>query len=215
MIKIGDIYSLNNMVYTDEISDKHRKEMNVPLKHFEGFPLDNFMGNPPSSPQSSKTRNEILKLNELAIDSDFVKECDSIQDYFKEYCKSQDLEFPSDTIKQYMDEMGSMVLALKYLYNRPRPIQVAKHPLVNIPFKIDDVVTGHSPSYPSGHSAQGRFLSLYLSHLYPKHRYNFISLGDDISYSRNVAHIHFPSDSKFGLQLGNEFFKYLLKMRRL
>jgi hypothetical protein len=42
-----------------------------------------------------------------------------------------------------------------------------------------------------------------------------MSLGRDISKSRNVARAHYPSDSKFGMKLGYEMFNYLKKTNRI
>jgi hypothetical protein len=51
--------------------------------------------------------------------------------------------------------------------------------------------------------------------MYPDHEYNLMELARDISYSRNVARAHYPSDSEFGELLGDALFKYLKKMGRL
>ena len=72
-----------------------------------------------------------------------------------------------------------------------------------------------TPAYPSGHSTQGILIAMVLSDMYPEHEYNLMSLGEDISYSRNVARAHYPSDSKFGEKLGHDMFKYLKKSERL
>ena len=42
-----------------------------------------------------------------------------------------------------------------------------------------------------------------------------MALADDVSYARNVGHMHYPSDSKFGIELGDELFSYLIEMRKL
>ena len=84
-----------------------------------------------------------------------------------------------------------------------------------IKLKSEKPDTAATPSYPSGHSAQSLLLANYFSYLYPEHKYNFMALADDISYARNVGHMHYPSDSKFGIELGNELFLYLIKMGKL
>ena len=48
-----------------------------------------------------------------------------------------------------------------------------------------------------------------LADKFPKHAKDFIKLGKDISYSRNVAHAHYKSDSRFGEQLGKDMFDHL------
>ena len=87
--------------------------------------------------------------------------------------------------------------------------------MVNVPMKDTELDSMNTPSYPSGHSTQGVLIGLVLSDMYPEHQHNLMELGKDISYSRNVARAHYPSDSKFGEKLGNEMFKYLKKMKRV
>ena len=45
--------------------------------------------------------------------------------------------------------------------------------------------------------------------MYPKHAKAVRKIGEDISYSRNVAHAHYKSDSKLGKQIGKDMFKHL------
>ena len=66
-----------------------------------------------------------------------------------------------------------------------------------------------SPSYPSGHATQGRFIGRYLSDLYPEYGSELIKIGDDIAFSRNMAKVHYPSDSAFGKLLADEMYEYV------
>jgi acid phosphatase (class A) len=81
--------------------------------------------------------------------------------------------------------------------------------------KDNELDSMNTPSYPSGHSTQGVLIALVLSDMYCEHQYNLMELAKDISYSRNVARAHYPSDSRFGEKLGGEMFKYLKKMGRI
>ena len=64
-----------------------------------------------------------------------------------------------------------------------------------------------TPAYPSGHSAQGRFIAKYLNDLNNTNR--FTVLGENISDSRNIAKAHYKSDSEFGKKIGDELYNYL------
>ena len=66
-----------------------------------------------------------------------------------------------------------------------------------------------TPSYPSGHSTQGILIGRVLSDMYPDHQYNLMSLGRDISDSRNIAHAHYKSDSEFGKKLGKKMYNHI------
>jgi hypothetical protein len=44
---------------------------------------------------------------------------------------------------------------------------------------------------------------------YPKAKSAFTKTGENISYSRRVAHAHYKSDSKMGEELGNSMYKHI------
>jgi len=149
------------------------------------------------------------------MDKSFVEEMDDVSKVFKEYCDTVDIDFPKGLVDTLLDDSRIFITRLKYLYNRPRPKQLAKHPMVNVPMKDNELDSMKTPSYPSGHSTQGVLIGLVLSDMYPDHQHNLMDLAKDISYSRNVARAHYPSDSRFGEKLGTEMFKYLKKMERV
>ena len=43
----------------------------------------------------------------------------------------------------------------------------------------------------------------------PKAKSAFVKTGENISYSRRVAHAHYKSDSKMGEKLGNSMYKHI------
>jgi len=214
-MKLSDIVLLKSMGYSDEISDKHLKQMKETPSMLQGFEWKQFAGQPPHQNDSSKTKMELHQLAKIPMDNDFVNEMDNVDKVFKDYCKSVEIDFPEGLVETLLDDSRIFITRLKYLYNRPRPKQLAKHPMVNVPMKDTDLPSMKSPSYPSGHSTQGFLVGRVLSDMYPDHEYNLMELARDISYSRNVARAHYPSDSEFGELLGDEMFKYLKKMGRL
>jgi hypothetical protein len=66
-----------------------------------------------------------------------------------------------------------------------------------------------TPSYPSGHSAQGILIGMVLSKIYPAHAKQFKKAGENISDSRNIAKAHYRSDSKMGKQLGAAMYNHI------
>ena len=66
-----------------------------------------------------------------------------------------------------------------------------------------------TPSYPSGHSAQGMLIGKVLGDKYPKSRKAFYATANNISDSRNVAHAHYKSDSEFGKKLGKKMYNHI------
>ena len=45
--------------------------------------------------------------------------------------------------------------------------------------------------------------------MYPEYGKQLMEIGDDIAYSRNMAKVHYPSDSKFGKELGDEMYEFI------
>ena len=121
----------------------------------------------------------------------------------KKGIKDYDQDISDDLIK----ESAPVIIELKNYFNRPRPKVVAEKS--NITMQDIEMDSMKTPSYPSGHSAQGFLIALVLGDKYPRHRSAFKSLAKKISYSRRVAHAHYKSDSKFGELLGKSMYKHI------
>jgi acid phosphatase (class A) len=118
---------------------------------------------------------------------------------FEKICKDNGLGFDKKFFKAMIKEVGHIVIKLKYKFNRPRPFQLAKVHCLDL-MKYDSE-TAKTPSYPSGHTTQGRVLAIYLSKLYPELQDQFEAVSDTISLSRMVGCHHFPSDVAYGNQI--------------
>ena len=64
----------------------------------------------------------------------------------------------------------------------------------------------HTPSYPSGHSVQGILVGRAFGKMFKEHKQELYEVGKMISDSR-LMEAHYPSDSKFGKQVGKYYFK--------
>jgi hypothetical protein len=164
---------------------------------------------PPHRNESMKTMTELIKLSQTKSDDEFTLKMDKVKESFKELCEELDLDFPKDKIKELKESAGSIILDLKYHFNRPRPYKLAE--LYNIPLDTNEIkdTTFDSPSYPSGHATQGTLIANYLANKYPLHRGKFLKLGRDIARSRITAKVHYPSDVHMGEMIGNDMFRYL------
>jgi hypothetical protein len=150
---------------------------------------------------------EIKELNKIPINVKFVKDKDDIKASFKKLIDDKKLEVPKNMIDNLIEKSAPIIMRIKKHHNRPRPKVLAKK--MNIKFDDKELDSMKTPSYPSGHSAQGVLVAEVLSDMHPKHAKAFKKIGKDISYSRNVAHAHYKSDSKFGEQLGKDMYKHL------
>ena len=201
--------SLNDLVYRDEPKDKHIRRMNKDLGSLDGFPLEKFKSMPPPENESDTTEEEIEYLDSIPVDEKFVESADDIDKHFKKFLNTKGLEFPKEELKKVLPGVRAIILKLKYHYNRPRPGQVADAKGMN--FDPESLKSASTPSYPSGHAAQGRFIGRYLADLHPEYEIELRKIGEDIAYSRNMAKVHYPSDSEFGKFLGDEMYEYVYK----
>lgn len=172
---------------------------------FENFKIQKFLDKKPPSNNSFTTMQEIKELNKIPINVKFVKDKDDINASFQKIIKDKNLDVPKNTINNLIKESAPIIMKIKKHHNRPRPKVLAKK--MNIKFDDKELDSMKTPSYPSGHSAQGVLVAEVLSKMHPKHAKEFKKMGKDISDSRNVAHAHYKSDSKFGKELGRELFE--------
>jgi acid phosphatase (class A) len=112
-------------------------------------------------------------------------------------------DYDKNIAAKLIKDSAPVILELKKYHNRPRPYELDKKLTA---FKMKSMET---PSYPSGHSVQGILIAKVLGDKYPKAKSAFVKTGENISYSRRVAHAHYKSDSKMGEKLGNSMYKHI------
>lgn len=96
------------------------------------------------------------------------------------------------------------VLREKLRFSRPRPsdLEPGLSPLVPVP--------GH-PSYPSGHATLYRAVFEVLGELVPECREAWRGMAGEIAHRREIAGLHFASDSAAGNDLGAAIARDLLE----
>jgi len=199
--------NINDMVYIDEPKKKHIKKMNKPLGPLTGFPIEKFKNMPPPDNESIETEEEIDYLDSIPVEDKFVHSADEVYEHFEKFLKPKGLEFPEEDLEEVMDGVKSIILQLKYHYNRPRPYQIAN--AKNLKLDSEHLKSAQTPSYPSGHATQGTFIGRYLADLYPEYEKELRQIGEDIAFSRNMAKVHYPSDSELGKMLGNDLYEFV------
>jgi len=162
------------------------------------FNIQKYLDKKPPGNNSFTTMQEIKELSKIPINKNFVKEKDDIK---KSFTKIVD---EGKFIQGLIDESAPIILKIKKHHNRPRPKKLAK----KLGIKIEDIEMDSmkTPSYPSGHSAQGMLIGMVLSDKYPSKRNKLMKTAKDISKSRNIAHAHYKSDSKFGEDIGKDMY---------
>ena len=116
--------------------------------------------------------------------------------------KGMDIEEIFDSIN---DDISSTIIKLKQKYQRPRPYQLAQYYKLKLfPY---DTFSGHSPSYPSGHTIQAYVILNIIGNKYPQ-SYGFCKqFITDIADSRVYLGLHYPSDNDASYLIGQEILK--------
>ena len=204
-----NISSIKNTVYTkDGVKDKHANKIegikDCLLKDFNYSKYK--VKNPPKN-TSMIVYNELQYLKDLPEDDTYVEEHDDIEKVFEQICKENNVEYPKDLVENLIKSAAGIILDLKYHYNRPRPFQLASH--YNMKLGEHVMESMKTPSYPSGHSAQGILVGKVLQTKLPINTDAFIEAGKRISYSRNVGRAHYTSDSKLGEIIGSSMYEHI------
>ena len=171
---------------------------------FKDFDISSFKKRKPPVDSGYTTRTEINELKKIPLNKSFVKKYDDIEAAFKKTAQEQGVEdYDKSIAKKLIKESAPVILKLKKYHNRKRPYELDKN--LN-PIVLKSMQT---PSYPSGHSVQGTLIAKVLGKKYPKAKSAFTKTGENISYSRRVAHAHYKSDSTEGENIGNKIEIYI------
>ena len=205
-----NIGNIKNAVYsTDGMKDKHAKKIEYAKTKglFKDFNMSKYFDRKPPKNTSIKTYQELMYLKDLPEDLEYVKQHDTIEEIFKEVCKDNNVEYPTDLVKELIKSSAGLIMELKWNYNRPRPFQLAEY--YNIKLGGTTLESMKTPSYPSGHSTQGILIGKVLQTKLPITTDGFLEAGKRISYSRNIGRAHYPSDSELGEIIGNSLYQHI------
>ena len=175
---------------------------------FKNFDISSFKKMKPPGDNTFDASQEIKALTKIPLKKEFVKKFDNIEAAFTKTAKEQGIkDYDKKIAAKLIKDSAPVIMKLKKHFNRPRPKKLAKK--MNIKMKDIEMESMKTPSYPSGHSAQGVLIAKVLGDKYPKSKSAFTKTGENISYSRNVARAHYKSDSKMGEKLGNKMYNYI------
>ena len=100
------------------------------------------------------------------------------------------------------NEIVYFIVHYKKRFSRPRPSQLAPDLELVVPNP------GHA-AYPSGHATQSMVFSKVLSLIDPAHEDTYIKYALDIAKRREIAGVHYPSDSSTGQLLAGKLVQVL------
>ena len=95
-------------------------------------------------------------------------------------------------------DISVAVLAIKEEYDRVRPNAL-------FPFLDTTIDVPRHPSYPSGHATQSYFIAYMLGRAVPERVEEFLADAHRIAEGREVAGVHYPSDSEAGRMLAEQW----------
>ena len=105
------------------------------------------------------------------------------------------------------DDMAVTAFFFKQRFNRVRPSFLGE--VQGKKFGTAIEIPAH-PAYPSGHATAVYMLAYLLQELDPPNADQYLSDASQIARNREVAGLHYPSDSKAGRQLGRQIADALL-----
>ncbi|MCO4755641.1 MAG: phosphatase PAP2 family protein [Bacteriovoracaceae bacterium] len=166
---------------------------------------------PQPSVASEQTQNELKYLLSLKSErsDDFIKRV-SVERNFAGLrlgnLHGYDLALygGSDIVSEFFTKVfhditvATFYLKIKFDRVRPHFLEPAIEPVIIVP---------RHPAYPSGHSAQAFTTALVLSEVFPEDRERFLQDAYNIARNREIAGVHYPSDTWAGFILAQKYVK--------
>lgn len=169
---------------------------------------------PPPANDSHITHKEVLfvankTLSRSQQDVEFVHKIDQdIDSGFIDLLEVYNIEYPTKIIGEMYNIIEPILMNVKSLYNRARPLQLATFFGIEMDTIITDTI--HTASYPSGHTVYASMLSQIIQKLHPsvsKQKLN--NLVDQTALARILQGVHYPSDNAASIKFTNILFEHL------
>ncbi len=170
---------------------------------------------PPPLNSSEETQNELMLLKKYAQEERTEEQIKKIlieanhgefsEIYLDEGPIDESLRKSSYRILKFADnEIVYFIVHYKKRFSRPRPSQLIPELELVVPNP------GHA-AYPSGHATQSMVFSKILSLIDPENESIYIKYAKDIAKRREIAGVHYPSDSSTGQLLAGKLVQVLLQ----
>lgn len=167
----------------------------------------------PPANDSEETQAELAALHEMeaersaekleAINREAALMTAPIGNYtFAEITNREHRPYTRYLFKSVLEEYNPVILRFKQHFDRVRPSYL--DPTLTTALEVP----GH-PAYPSGHSSQVHLFAHIMSDLDPTNSESYWESAQDVARNREVAGLHYPSDSEAGRQLAEQFYALL------
>jgi len=168
MKSIQSLFDLTNSKHSSHnIPKSLKKSLSRDCKHIIGY--DKRLPQLRYPEANSKEHYEDVEevkfcYNNPSLDEGFLSLSErSVEDCFNTFCEEMGLNPDWKKIKSIIEDVSTIVLKLKYTYNRPRP----KTYLIDESNSYNKILDSESPSFPSGHTCIAYFISGILGDIYP------------------------------------------------
>ena len=146
----------------------------------------------------------LLSLKTLRTDKKISEIKKEAQDSYLDYILNKVLISQTDRIyinKLFKNIVDPIIMRKKIKYDRVRPSFLNEdiEPVIDVP---------NHPAYPSGHATQMYFIANYLI---LKYNIDIFHIASRIAKNREIAGLHYPSDTKYGKQLGHSIATYVFQ----
>jgi hypothetical protein len=137
-------------------------------------------------------------------DKEFVKDAEyDMKSIFIKFLKLNGVEnITLEDLKEISKELDPITFKLKYIFNYPRPYQLASY--LDLPLYPSQTTDSCSPAYPAGHTIDSFVIGGLLGKKFPQLREEIEKLAAKISQSRLQGGVHFDFDQDFGKQIAED-----------
>jgi acid phosphatase (class A) len=107
-------------------------------------------------------------------------------------------------VQAAMFDLVPVLMYFKSVFNRGRPHHCCDLKIDPMFARPDRLYPGH-PAYPSGHSTQAHVIAFLYGDMFPKQEQALLEAALRVGQNREVAGLHYPSDTLAGRELARKF----------
>lgn len=187
-----------------------KKQTRYPQELFASISLP-----PPPKNSSPETAKELSALHTYQNQrtprevQDIVTEVRTKETYFaghsiKEYMDRTQFPATAALLADSIHDLEVIEMQQKEKFDRIRPsfLDTTLTPVIVVP---------EFPAYPSYHATETHFFAYVFAELAPSRRDEFLARAQQIALNREIAGVHYPSDSAAGVLLAQQFFDIMMK----
>ena len=135
-----------------------------------------------SAEETSMELKFIRMLRKLAEDPNTIRDIEEedkdLIAPFLRFAETKHLPVDEHFLRTLLDDVNSIAMRFKYMFNRPRPQQLATQKDLELVTRNSE--SANTPSYPSAHTVAGRVIGKALGDKYPDFAEGFEKIGASI-----------------------------------